>query len=466
MYSQYSTCPLNKQASVEQAEKLGQQVEQFLHPLIVCLDLVLDRRLVRTFVQTVIAIIIHRTRSTGLWLSELGGVLLSPDHAPAGTKRLSNLFLSPKWSSLLIDVFLWKRAEAFVKRLQEAGGPILALWDSCVLEKPESLKAEGLCAVISSKAKRLKRIKPGFFNPPGGRPICVPGFHWMGLMLAGMSGVPLLASLQWWTTRGPCATTEREVARIMLWYAKCTWGRLLLHIFDQGFAGLPWLLVLVESQLRFLVRWKADYHLCDWAGHKNTPGRLTGHLRCWQQVPGWDAVHQRPIQLKVLAIAVHHPDRALADQSLWLVVCRRDHNLLPWYLLTNEPITSVDDLWTLVFAYSRRWQIEQMWHACKSELAFESPRLHDWEHRRRLLMLASLAYAFLLELMQPPWEGTRDWLMHFWCRRTGAWTRQTLMPFTRLRTALSHLWLVFSPTIVLPGRSSPGVALRLLQDSG
>src|SRR5258707_8792021 len=136
------------------------------------------------------AIIVHRSRSTGLWLSELGGVLLSPDYARAGTKRLSNLFLSPKWSSLLIDVFLWKRAEACVKRLQETGQPILALWDSCVLEKPESLAAEGLCAVISTKAKRLMRIKPGFFNPPKGRPICVPGFHWMGLMLAGMSGVP------------------------------------------------------------------------------------------------------------------------------------------------------------------------------------------------------------------------------------------------------------------------------------
>lgn len=44
MYPQYNTCSLNKQASEEQAEKLGQQVEQFLHPLIACLDLVLDRR--------------------------------------------------------------------------------------------------------------------------------------------------------------------------------------------------------------------------------------------------------------------------------------------------------------------------------------------------------------------------------------------------------------------------------------
>jgi hypothetical protein len=73
---------------------VGRQVEQFLHPLLLCLDLVLDRRLVRTFVQAVVALIVHRSRSTGLWLSELGGVLLSPDHAKARTKRLSNLLLS------------------------------------------------------------------------------------------------------------------------------------------------------------------------------------------------------------------------------------------------------------------------------------------------------------------------------------------------------------------------------------
>jgi hypothetical protein len=66
-------------------------------------------------------------------------------------------------------------------------------------------------------------------------------------------------------------------------------------------------------------------------------------------------------------------------------------------------------------------------------------RLHNWEHHRRLLMLASCAgeYAFLLALMQPPWEGTRDWVLRFWCYRTGAWTRQALVSFTRLRFALS-----------------------------
>ena len=83
-----------------------------------------------------------------------------------------------------------------------------------------------------------------------------------------------------------------------------------------------------------------------------------------------------------------------------------------------------------------------------------------------MLLLASLAYAFLLELMQPPWEGTRDWIMHFWCHRTGAWTHQTLVPFTRLRIALSQFWIAFPLSILFPGRSSPGAAFRCFLDSG
>ena len=61
--------------------------------------------------------------------------------------------------------------------IAQNGEDVLALWDESVVEKSESIKLEGLCAVRSSKAARLKRIKPGFFNPPGGRPIFVPGMQ-------------------------------------------------------------------------------------------------------------------------------------------------------------------------------------------------------------------------------------------------------------------------------------------------
>jgi hypothetical protein len=63
MYDQYTLSSLNKAASEAQAEWLGQQVETFLYPLVVCLDLVLDRRLVGTLVQSVIVMIILQTRT-------------------------------------------------------------------------------------------------------------------------------------------------------------------------------------------------------------------------------------------------------------------------------------------------------------------------------------------------------------------------------------------------------------------
>ncbi len=46
----------------------------------------------------------------------------------------------------------------------------LVIWDEDILEKPESLQAERLCAVRSSKSLRLRRSKPGYFNPLGGHP--------------------------------------------------------------------------------------------------------------------------------------------------------------------------------------------------------------------------------------------------------------------------------------------------------
>jgi hypothetical protein len=60
------------------------------------------------------------------------------------------------------------------------------IWDESVLEESESLKPESLCVVGSTKAARLKRIKPGFFHLPTGRPIFVPGFHCLQIFVTGL----------------------------------------------------------------------------------------------------------------------------------------------------------------------------------------------------------------------------------------------------------------------------------------
>jgi hypothetical protein len=127
-------------------------------------------------------------------LSELGAYLLTPAQAPAGTKRLSNLLRSSHWrASLLVD-WLWQQADARVQALRASGEEALLGWDGSVLEQPATRKNDDRCAVRASKARRRKRIRPGFFKPPGGRPIGVPGLHWLGLLVLGRSGTPTVAA--------------------------------------------------------------------------------------------------------------------------------------------------------------------------------------------------------------------------------------------------------------------------------
>ena len=191
-----------KQEKTREREK---ELVKELWPLLVGMKQRVDRRLVRTFLGLVMVILMHRHRSHGLLLSELGGYLLEPGQCQAGTKRISNLLHSQRWEAAMIEGYLWQRGTQRVEELQAQGERPLVLWDESVLEKPESLAAEGLCAVRSMKARRMKRIKPGYYNPPGGRPVFVPGFHWLQVLVLGHKGPPTLAHLRWWTTRGEAA---------------------------------------------------------------------------------------------------------------------------------------------------------------------------------------------------------------------------------------------------------------------
>ena len=94
-------------AALTVAQALDDHLRAFLSPLLNRLDAVADKRLVRTFLATIRAIVTFRHGRCGLLLSELGAFLLSPAQAAVGTKRLSNLLRSQTWTSRLILWFLW-----------------------------------------------------------------------------------------------------------------------------------------------------------------------------------------------------------------------------------------------------------------------------------------------------------------------------------------------------------------------
>jgi hypothetical protein len=375
----------------------------------------------------------------GLLLSELGGYLLGVSHAPAGTKRISNLLRSKKWQHEIVGNYLWQQAKHQVQALLEVGERTLVVWDESVIEKPESIALEGLCAVRSAKAHRLSRIKKGFYNPPTGKPTFVPGQNWLMVMVLGMAGTPTLAAMRFWTRRGEHAQDRKSVVLSLLEQASTLWGNRVIHLFDRGYASGPWLADFFAAQIRFIVRWRNSYHLQDSKGRRS-PGEMCRGQRSLEYRLLWDARRRCERKVGILYFAVHHPKHP--DQPLWLVAARPKQRPA-WHFLTNQPITSTEEAWQVLYAYARRWQIETAFRFFKSELALESPRLWSWYNRLKLFAMVALVYAFLLSLLAPAASLLKEFLLEHFCPRTGKRHRLATMPLYRLRSALVRLWLTY-----------------------
>lgn len=440
MSIQYRTSLEEQQEKERVSQHLAQQLEAFLEPLLTCLDAYLDTRLVRTFLLSIAAILTFRHTKQGLCLSELGSYILSGAHAPAGTKRMSRLLHAQKWKADLIERFLWKRAKERVNQLEADSKEVLCIWDGSVIEKPESEKIEGLCAVRSSKAKRLKKPRKGNWNAPGGKAITVFGLEWSALLLVGMQGVPVVAAMRWWSRKGEKATNQQEQEKPLLLAALGAWGRRVVHLFDRGYASKRWLALLHAFQLRFVIRWKKGHLFFDQQGNEKKLWEIARGKRTWGHREVWDEKKRAWCKMGVLALPVRHAGYA---GDLTLVIGRRKGE--PWYLITNAIIETEDQAWHVIYQYARRWQIELSFRYGKSELAMESLRLKREEEREKLLLMVTLAYAYLLSLVEPVNEQLKTWMLRQYCHRTGKRCQNAKVPLYRLRWALSRFWNQFPP---------------------
>ena len=430
------------QAQPVLAHTLRSHLVQFLRPVAARLASQLDIRLVQTALDLVQVILTHRHRALGLLLTELGGYLLSPAQAPAGAKRISNLIHCPDWSADDLNGLLWQQATERVQALSQADEAVLLVWDGSVWEKPESQANTDWCVVRSAKARRLSRRRKGMTIPHKGPPILVPGLHWDGLVVVGMEGPPTLAHMQWWTTRGEHPTTQRAVDQALLEQSTREWGRRVRHIWDRGYAGSGWIAAALSAGVRFLVRWKKGNKLLDNWGEERKASAIGRGKRSVSYRMLRDTRTKELIKVGVVAIPVTLLDH---PQPLWLVIARLGKGREPWYLLTAEPIHTLTEVWAIVLAYARRWQIELVWRYSKSELAMESPRVWDWDVRLKLLLLATMAYAFVLHLLSSSFDELRALVLRNWCHRTGKRYQEVAAPLYRLRSALSRLWQAAAP---------------------
>ena len=411
------------------------QANQYLSPVQESLDRQIDKRLVRTFYDLFVTILVFRNRAMGLLLSELGGYICGFDRAPAGTKRISNLLRSKKWTARLIDQFLFDRTKNRIERLQQAGKRPLLLWDDSRIEKPESWFIEGLCSVWSSKGKRLTKIKRGFYRPPASR-ICVPGFEWTAILLSNLGGVPSVCQMSWWTTRGKFKELGSNIVYRMLRQLHQQIGRAAVHVMDRGYATYKMLEWLFKFEQDFIIRWKTTYLLEHAQKGKKQTHLLARSFKSRHYRRIWDKNRKKAKTVGVAWAEVSQPD--FPDQKLYLVIARDKNNFnSPMYIITSLPIQTAAQAWEIVFSYMHRWEVEQGFRFGKSELAMESPRLWFWENRLKLLAIVALVYDFLLRMIRN-WHSWVPGFLKNWCHRTGERYRSASIPLYRLRMAIHH----------------------------
>src|SRR5947209_19548982 len=104
----------------ELSHRLGMHLLRFLEPLVCELDATVDKRPLRTLVQTVEAIVAFRDRNHGLLLSELGDYMDGLGRG-GGTKRLSTLIHHQGRKAQQIEEFLLWRADSQMESWEAHG---------------------------------------------------------------------------------------------------------------------------------------------------------------------------------------------------------------------------------------------------------------------------------------------------------------------------------------------------------
>jgi hypothetical protein len=97
------------------------------------------------------------------------------------------------------------------------------------------MKNEDLWSVRSTKAKRLTRIRPRFYQKYCDKTIHVAGLHWSGVLLTTLEDIPCLFSFRWWSSRGKQVTKQEIVHQQLLKLLVEKLAESVVHVFDRGY---------------------------------------------------------------------------------------------------------------------------------------------------------------------------------------------------------------------------------------
>lgn len=188
MFEQYGIVPFETQAAVARYEQTfepkalasayGMHLFRFLEPVLQALDVTVDKRPLRTLVQTVEAIVSFRDRNHGLLLSELGDYMDGVGRG-GGTKRLSTLIHHQGWHAQQIEEFLLLRADQQLAQWVAQGedGLLRCRWDGVGKARKSQCRRTVRGALKQSLASHARQ--KGLLSSPRQAHFCPRApWHW------------------------------------------------------------------------------------------------------------------------------------------------------------------------------------------------------------------------------------------------------------------------------------------------
>jgi hypothetical protein len=349
-------------------------------PLLTQLGTAMERRLVRSVREALVAILVHPRPSQALMLTTFAEQ--SP-HRPRllhTVKRFYRLLHHPNFSAQTVERWLLQRG----CQGWDPGADELVLIDGSELIKPYGVRMEYLARVPNPLSKQ-------------GGSKTMPGYWLLAAVRTTLTkGMAQILGWQLYSTRQPGCRSENRTTEQFLDHLLARVGRQAVLVMDRGFGRFALLGHLAAQQARFVVRLtaKRDFGVDD-------EGMIHLALLAYRLPLVYERVVYDPLQKQeVLArYGFRRVHRAGIAGELTLVVQWLADIEEPWLLLTNEPVHREADAWRIVQIYWRRMEVEQTFRFLKSEVGLDSFRVREFAAIERMVALGMVIYAFLIALL-------------------------------------------------------------------
>jgi hypothetical protein len=361
-------------------EELTDRFAGYVAPLLARLAHQMDRRLVHSVQQALVAILVHPRPSQALMLTTFAEQSPHRERLIHTVKRFYRLLHHPRFQAPTVRRWLVERGS---ERWDPAADE-LVLIDGSELIKPYAVRMEHLARVPNPLTKQ-------------GGPKTMPGYLLLAAVRTTLAkGMAQVLDWRVWSTREPGFRSENQVTQQFLDRLVARVGRQAVLVMDRGFGRFSLLGHLAGLGGRFVVRVtsRRDFEV-------DEEGMIHLDLLAYRLPLVYERVVYDPLRkADVLArYGFRRVHRKGIVGELTLVVQWLADIPEPWLLLTNEPVHREGDAWRIVQCYWRRMEIEQTFRYLKSEVGLESFRVREVAAIERMVALGMVIYAFLIELL-------------------------------------------------------------------